>query len=220
MHDKLRASRLETSDDARAMPSVVDQVFAEYHAAAETGMWLEKWNAKRKGDFRAGFIARLKEFFDAARGGVGSMVQKAWDGFVTDLEWKDRPFSSKALVERQFQKMTTFYQTNETELTHAMPYVNFPKMLGIEEREYNYYYIDRKTGQLAGPIKHYARHKMEWSANNLYVVAEELSDDQRTKISANIDGKPDRIITLHKEVDGYWSSEGAKWAKMYLKASK
>ena len=68
------------------MPSVVDQVFAEYHAAAETGMWLEKSKAKQKGDFKAGFIARLKEFFDAARGGVGSMVQKGWDAFVTDLE--------------------------------------------------------------------------------------------------------------------------------------
>lgn len=104
-------------------------------------------------------IARLKEFFDAARGGVGSMVQKAWDGFVTDLEWKDRPFSSKALMERQFQKMKTFYENNKAELTTAMPNVDFPKMLGIKEREYNYYYIDRKTGQLAGPAS--------WSASSV-----------------------------------------------------
>jgi len=201
------------------MPSVVDQVFAEYHAAAETGMWLEKWNAKRKGDFGAGFIARLKEFFDAARGGVGSMVQKGWDAWVTDLEWKERPFSSKALVERQFQKMITFYENNKRALTQAMPHVNFPKMLGIEEREYNYYYIDRKTGQLAGPIDRYARYKMEWSANNLYPVAKELSDEERKKITPNIDGKLDVIITLHKEADPYTNFDGTKWAKMYLKGN-
>lgn len=202
------------------MPSVVDQVFAEYHAAAETGMWLEKWKAKQKGDFKAGFIARLKEFFDAARGGVGSMVQKGWDAWVTDLEWKDRPFSSKALVERQFQKLVTFYQNNKDALTKAMPDVNFPKMLGIEERKHNYYCIDRKTDQLAGPIDHYARRKMEWSANDLYPVARELTDDERKKITPEINGKPDLFITLHKEVKPYTNFDGTRWANMYLEGHK
>ena len=185
--------------------SVVDQVFSEYYAAAETGMWGEKYLAKRfyKDDPVKGLIARLMECFDVAQGGLGSMVQKGLDALHHGLERKEA-LDSKAAFKRRFESVRKFWVANRATLM-AEPYniINGDDMFGLN----TLMNVPREVGASA-PVDHetYAMTKMGRSARGITAVSGYVGPY----------GSNERIYTVNW-TRGARPYSAQRWAEAYLK---